>query len=375
MEEGSSSIAGPAVWPVLKPASAEQDPRSVRVNRKSCVVGARSLVHLPLASPLVSRSHALIVVDAREVYVRDLASKNRVFVNDSAVREAALRSADLLRVGPYTFRCIAGFPKEADADERESNGHCAHLAVVGSDRSHRLDSRTFLVGRREDCDLAMDFPLVSHVHAVIFRRGGRHFVRDLNSKNGTFVNARRIREAELQDGDEVRIAATILRYEAAAAETAPELEVSSAAAGGELSGSWRSNADMETMSHMFLASGSIGGQTAAGSGTVQGPEPYASADPQAPAAPATAEDFGFSELNAAQASFSSSSEPDLATGAELFPSELNVPPTAGSPAAGNNGDIAHHNGEVVNHNGDGVSPNGDGVSHNGLFTEPLNPEP
>lgn len=348
MEESLSSVSPQPVWPVLKPASAEQDQRFVRVNRKSCVVGARSLVHLPLSSSLVSRSHALIVVDSREVYVRDLASKNRVFVNDSAVREVALRPADLLRVGPFSFRCIVGFPKDFDTDERDQNGNCAHLAVVGSDRSHRLDSRTFLVGRREDCDLALEFPLVSHVHAVIFRRGGRHFVRDLNSKNGTYVNARRIREAELQEGDEVRIAATILRYEAARPETAPELQVSSAAASAELSGSWRSNADMETMSHMFLASGSIGGQTAAGSGTVQGPEPHALAEPQAPALPATAEDFGFSELNAAQASFASSSEPDLATGAELFPPELNVPTTAVTPS--------------VSKNGDGVSPNGDGTT-------------
>jgi len=297
---------------------------------------------------MVSRSHALIVIDDAEVYVRDLASRNRMFVNDSAVREVALKPADLLRVGPFTFRCDAGFPADFEPEGPDGSNHCAHLAVAGSDHRHRLDCRTFVVGRREDCDLSLGFRLVSHVHAVIFRRGGRHFVRDLNSRNGTFVNARRIRETELHDGDEVRIAATILRYEAAGAPNAPELEISSAAS-GDLSGSWRSNADMETLSHMFLASGSIGAQTAAGSGTVQGSEPHALAEPPVPPTPATAEDFGFSELSAAPSPFATTSDPELATGAELFPTELNVPPAPG-PASSDN-----HNGDGANHNGNGRS--------------------
>jgi pSer/pThr/pTyr-binding forkhead associated (FHA) protein len=52
------------------------------------------------------------------------------------------------------------------------------------------------------------------MHARIMRRGAYHFVEDLGSTNGTFLNDRRIeQDAQLKVHDELRIGQTILRYE------------------------------------------------------------------------------------------------------------------------------------------------------------------
>lgn len=45
---------------------------------------------------------------------------------------------------------------------------------------------------------------VSARHATILFTEGRWIVRDLGSRNGTFVNGRRVREADLEDGDRIR---------------------------------------------------------------------------------------------------------------------------------------------------------------------------
>ena len=53
------------------------------------------------------------------------------------------------------------------------------------------------------------------MHARVFERGGRYFVEDMNSTNGTLLNGATLKgEAELIDGDSVQIGDTEFRLEA-----------------------------------------------------------------------------------------------------------------------------------------------------------------
>lgn len=54
---------------------------------------------------------------------------------------------------------------------------------------------------------------VSRMHAEIFRIGDMCFLRDLDSTNGSFLNKVRVGEEVLQDGDELVIGSTILRFQ------------------------------------------------------------------------------------------------------------------------------------------------------------------
>ena len=70
------------------------------------------------------------------------------------------------------------------------------------------------IGRSKDCDVQIDDRYASGVHARVFERGGRHFVEDMRSTNGTLLNgATLVGEAELVDGDTVQIGDTVFGFE------------------------------------------------------------------------------------------------------------------------------------------------------------------
>jgi len=68
-------------------------------------------------------------------------------------------------------------------------------------RRRALEPLPFRVGRLPDLALSLASESVSKEHAELFVRGATLYVRDLGSKNGTFVNGERVLEAPLQDGD------------------------------------------------------------------------------------------------------------------------------------------------------------------------------
>jgi hypothetical protein len=71
------------------------------------------------------------------------------------------------------------------------------------------------IGRSSEADVRIDDRYASGVHARIFGREGRTYIEDMNSTNGTLLNDATLRgEAELVDGDVVRIGDTEFRYEA-----------------------------------------------------------------------------------------------------------------------------------------------------------------
>ena len=66
------------------------------------------------------------------------------------------------------------------------------------------DERT-TIGRSPDCGIFLDDVTVSRRHAVLVQQDGRWRVEDGGSLNGTFVNRKRVDNADLEDGDEVQI--------------------------------------------------------------------------------------------------------------------------------------------------------------------------
>lgn len=72
-----------------------------------------------------------------------------------------------------------------------------------------LTNPTSTIGRDEDCDIVLDGNTVSRRHCEIIRRGATYILRD-SSRNGTFINGERVRQAQLRDGDQVRIGANVL---------------------------------------------------------------------------------------------------------------------------------------------------------------------
>lgn len=91
-----------------------------------------------------------------------------------------------------------------------------------------LKKEKFLIGRAKECALRAGSEAISRRHCAIVRASGRVTVRDLGSRNGTFVNDERIeKEVPLSVGDELRVGP--LKFRIAAMSSAPTAEAKPAA--------------------------------------------------------------------------------------------------------------------------------------------------
>jgi membrane-bound lytic murein transglycosylase D len=77
--------------------------------------------------------------------------------------------------------------------------------LLGSEVAEREFTGTVRIGRDPGCDLRINDQGVSRVHAEIFRAGGRWFVRDLGSSNGTFLDGERVQEVPLPERCKLRL--------------------------------------------------------------------------------------------------------------------------------------------------------------------------
>src|SRR5689334_17617694 len=81
-------------------------------------------------------------------------------------------------------------------------------------RQYPLDERPATIGRQPGVEIVLDAPEVSRQHARVTCQGGRSFLEDLGSSNGTYVNRLRLRErVELRDQDEIQIGPFHLLFE------------------------------------------------------------------------------------------------------------------------------------------------------------------
>jgi hypothetical protein len=121
----------------------------------------------------------------------------------------------------------AGEARDLRRAERESERSGAGLGITGLVRprlvvehSPVLDPGTEVelhgwvtIGRSLSSDLSLDDGFVSSTHARVVPRGQYFFVEDLGSTNGTFVNEKRVTEAQLRPDARVRIGETTFRFE------------------------------------------------------------------------------------------------------------------------------------------------------------------
>ncbi len=86
---------------------------------------------------------------------------------------------------------------------------------------HPVDAESVILGRGPGT-IQVDDKAASRRHAEIFRVGELCFIRDLESKNGTYLNETKITEEILKSGDRIRIGSTIYLFADEAAEDLAE---------------------------------------------------------------------------------------------------------------------------------------------------------
>lgn len=87
------------------------------------------------------------------------------------------------------------------------------LVPTGGGDNIPLLKKRLLIGRRDSCDIALKFANVSSKHCRMSLEQGYWFVNDLNSRNGTKVDDRKIIRKRLDPGCKLSIAKHEYRIE------------------------------------------------------------------------------------------------------------------------------------------------------------------
>jgi len=77
---------------------------------------------------------------------------------------------------------------------------------------HDLQAGRFIIGRTPDNDLQIDSKYISRHHAQIITNVQTSVLEDLNSTNGVYVRAKRVRRRALNDGDVIHIGQHEIMY-------------------------------------------------------------------------------------------------------------------------------------------------------------------
>jgi pSer/pThr/pTyr-binding forkhead associated (FHA) protein len=91
----------------------------------------------------------------------------------------------------------------------------SRLVLLEKDRpetSFPLTKDTATLGRHRNNDIVISDPKVSSFHARIDRSADGHSVLDLKSRNGSYVNGKRVEAQVLTNGDEIRVGTARLMY-------------------------------------------------------------------------------------------------------------------------------------------------------------------
>jgi DNA-binding winged helix-turn-helix (wHTH) protein len=123
----------------------------------------------------------------------------------SALNDNASKPEYVQTVPRRGYRFVAAVQRVGDFASKSS------FQVVVGERRYPLKEGENILGRAEDCEVRLELASISRHHAVIVVDGDRIALRDLRSKNGTFVGGRRIEgTVDVSDRRQIRLGSVTL---------------------------------------------------------------------------------------------------------------------------------------------------------------------
>ena len=221
---------------ILQVTSGPSSGVSVSFFGGSVTIGRDPSSNLCINDSNVSRAHAQLTDNGREVVLRDLNSTNGTTLNGRRVTDAVIRPGDIIHVGNSQVQLseaqqspghtVAGAysqqPPPASPPRRErypnrlESGPRNYSLQVTSGQSAGVSvsfSRgSVTVGRDPSSDLRVDDMQVSRSHVRLTHDGREVVLRDMHSTNGTTLNGRRVTEAVIRPGDVIGIGDSQIQF-------------------------------------------------------------------------------------------------------------------------------------------------------------------
>jgi len=178
-------------------------------------IGRSATNALVIDDPLASDIHMEVLVDNEHLTLRNLIPTQPIIVNGQTVTGACeLKPDDQITLGQVELIVID--PKREARVIAEESANVTQLrapkATGWSIKANHsaLANRVFplkeinVIGRASECDISLAAAHLSRRHAQLQIIDGMLFVKDLDSANGTFLNGKRVAEARVKRGDELR---------------------------------------------------------------------------------------------------------------------------------------------------------------------------
>lgn len=187
---------------------------------------------LALDDPQVSSRHAEIRLGSDGHVIADLESSNGVLVDEVKISTPqTLVDGQTIRLGQtrLTFsqqvtapRATTGPAGLPDEPLRPSTAGESYGRLVWSGGTFDITAPQTQIGRDPaESDINLDDPAVSWLHAEVGYHDGGCYVRDLGSRNGTYVSGELVTVPHLlRDGDVIHCGTTDLTFTASAASSA-----------------------------------------------------------------------------------------------------------------------------------------------------------
>jgi general secretion pathway protein A len=113
---------------------------------------------------------------------------------------------------PPTRAVVTPAPEEGTGERRLILGRVLIGFNGQTIAEHDLQTGRFIIGRTPDNDLQIDSKYISRHHAQIITTVQTSVLEDLNSTNGVYVRAKRVRRRALNDGDVIHIGQHEIMY-------------------------------------------------------------------------------------------------------------------------------------------------------------------
>lgn len=175
--------------------------QTISLTRDAITVGRALDNDLVLSAEIVSGHHARVFNKAGEYFIEDTHSLNGVYINANNTRisqPTAIRETDEIFLGSY----------RVPAGELLAKFATSGPTFIGQQALEPLEftGESMVIGRDPGCDHRIDFPVVSWHHARITRTEAGIYVEDLKSRNGTYVDGKRISAKTLvKPGQEISL--------------------------------------------------------------------------------------------------------------------------------------------------------------------------
>lgn len=212
--------------------------KSFDFGRELVLIGRSESCDVCLPNNKISRQHAKVVADGTDYFLVDLESGNGTFLNSIPVKpneKNILRHNDIISIENFHLRfnlidelLHQSFNDITDSDILEVKLLKKVLRALDKERIPSLEvlngsaegKKVFLndegsemiIGRDPLIDFPIEEYVISRQHAKISKKWGEVVVTDLNSKNGTFVNNKKIVEEVLHDGDRISLGTIVLIF-------------------------------------------------------------------------------------------------------------------------------------------------------------------